>query len=696
MASVGATFHTSYRNLVVVGAGREFCLVSGVHERGFPWGDPHAVSDVLLAVFASDGAVRRFVMAGDTLAGLTHDVVSGRFEYRGKLCELPAGHWRVGQSELLALPAVDAELVLDLEVVPMHAGALKLPRAQWVEDIKAGLGKQGNSALGDEHARLGMAIDPGAVRVKSGKLLVRAAAPVELDAAGARGESEHGDYVALKAPAIGYHYLCTIHPEADAARDGAIEVLTDVLDPGGGGLGEDTVAGVVGSLLRKTAGVAQSWKDGVASAQPLAGQLDSAVVEPVLKLVWDGLETGYFERKIVWAERAGVRALALEEAMFMKSSYGAASRTQAIEAVHVVKNPDKLAALDAVLAATGFDAVVQGRARELGVDLAALRVVIKPNFMFMYSLNDPSTYTDPELVLHLVDRLRALGCRDVKIIEAQSAYGNYFEGREVRNVAEYIGYQLDDPRYQVVDLTTEMVPFDYGHRLGHHFVGPTWRDAQLRLSFAKNKTHTWAYYTLSLKNTYGCLPMQNKLREYHHDREIYYPTTDALRHFPLHFCLIDASLSADGQFGIFADTHPNKTETIIGGRDPIAVDWVAASKMGLNPMLSRYMREAVAAFGRPEVVHLGDRTRYPGWRNVAVAMTEFWDRAEEHYGFSDLLFRVLNEMDARFKRKKEPWHVRLLRWLTGWFRKLVFKRPRALAPPGVPPTRKALGPRSTT
>ena len=41
--------------------------------------------------------------------------------------------------------------------------------------------------------------------------------------------------------------------------------------------------------------------------------------------------------------------------------------------------------------------------------------------------------------------------------------------------------------------------------------------------------------------------------------------------------------SADGPFGIFADTSPNPTHTVIGGADPVAVDWVAATKMGIEP-----------------------------------------------------------------------------------------------------------------
>ena len=82
------------------------------------------------------------------------------------------------------------------------------------------------------------------------------------------------------------------------------------------------------------------------------------------------------------------------------------------------------------------------------------------------------------------------------------------------------------------------MPHRFDGPLGDHFVGPTWRDADFRISFAKNKTHTWAWYTLCLKNIYGVLPLQDKIREYHNKREIYYPTIDMMVAFPIHFGVI--------------------------------------------------------------------------------------------------------------------------------------------------------------
>ncbi|HEX4457823.1 MAG TPA: DUF362 domain-containing protein, partial [Polyangia bacterium] len=211
---------------------------------------------------------------------------------------------------------------------------------------------------------------------------------------------------------------------------------------------------------------------------------------------------------------------------------------------------DKRALLDSAVDDSGFFARLDSARAASGKAAADFKVVIKPSFMFMYSKADRSTFTDPELVEHLIDRIVARGFTNVTVVEAQSCYGNEFAGRGVVQVAEYVGYRQSN--YRVVDLTAEKVPYTFAPPLGAHSVGPTWRDADFRVSFAKNKTHTWAVYTLTIKNIYGALAEQNKLLEYHNKREIYAPTIDMLLAFPVHFGFIDAFVSADGPFGIFA------------------------------------------------------------------------------------------------------------------------------------------------
>ncbi|MGD0837349.1 MAG: DUF362 domain-containing protein, partial [Polyangia bacterium] len=340
------------------------------------------------------------------------------------------------------------------------------------------------------------------------------------------------------------------------------------------------------------------------------------------------------------------------------------------------KADDKLTVLDRVLEATGFFAVLERELARSGKQRGDFSVVIKPNFMFMHAKADISTYTDPELVEALVDRIYARGFSRITLVEAQSTYGNYYANRDVLTVAEHVGYHFDR-NYRVVDLTQEMVEHDYGGRLGRHVVGRTWRDADFRISFAKNKTHVFCYYTLTLKNVYGALPVQDKLRAYHTKREYDWPTIESLlpRNFPVHFGLIDAFVSADGQFGVIADPKPKPTRTIIGGENLMAVDWVGAKKMGLDPdhpRVGRFYPLAVRALGQPTVEWLGDKSVYPGWRNVSPVFIYALDLIEEAYAFSNWCFSVLTAMDERFPFMRRGFFTLLARKVLAPVKRLLY------------------------
>ena len=345
-----------------------------------------------------------------------------------------------------------------------------------------------------------------------------------------------------------------------------------------------------------------------------------------------------------------------------------------------------IACLHEVLAETDFFGVLErrfeaSRAAALAASPAAtpktraeFSVVIKPNFMFMHAKEDRSTYTDPKLVEELIDRIFAKGFTNISVVEAQSTYGNYYDNRDVVTVAEYVGYS-QSKNYRIVDLTNEMVEHDYGGRLGKHFVGRTWRDADFRVSFAKNKTHMFSNYTLTLKNVYGTFPPQNKLKEYHTERDYDWPTIQALKDFPVDFGLIDAFISADGQFGVIADPKPNLTQTIIAGENLLAVDWVGAKKMGLDPddpSVGRFLPLVVQAFGKPEIHWVGNKSTYEDWHNVVTPLSRALNLIEKSYAFSDWWFAVLTAMDKQFKFNKTDWPTLAMRRLLAPFKRFLF------------------------
>ncbi|HEX7597050.1 MAG TPA: hypothetical protein VF518_02485, partial [Polyangia bacterium] len=114
---------------------------------------------------------------------------------------------------------------------------------------------------------------------------------------------------------------------------------------------------------------------------------------------------------------------------------------------------------------------------------------------------------------------------------------------------------------------------------------------------------------------------------------------------------------------IFADPDPNLTETILASRDLVAVDWVGASKMGLDPMVSPYMKYAVAEFGKPRIDLIGDASLYRPWVNVPYFITLLAHLGiDANYHFGNLFYMSASYMDrVQFQLKPHSALVDLTR-----------------------------------
>jgi uncharacterized protein (DUF362 family) len=277
-------------------------------------------------------------------------------------------------------------------------------------------------------------------------------------------------------------------------------------------------------------------------------------------------------------------------------------------------------------------------------------IVIKPNFMCAAFETDISVYTDVELVEHLIERIRDEGYSNVKVVESQMVWSLFYEDRTVKNVSEMLGFT--GKGYEIVDLSVNPEPYDYGSNvLGSHFVGPTWRDADYRISFAKNKTHFQSYYTGCMKNVYGCLPMSDKLKHYHVGRREFHTATVAiLEAFPVHFCFIDAYFSGDGLAGLIRDNTPNETSTIICGENCLAVDWVQGEKMKVGPLKNPVVRLGIERWGKPDIEQIGPPDKYKPWKNILPGISGIANVIEENYYISRFFcFILAYRMHPRYK-----------------------------------------------
>ncbi len=689
-------YDTQYDNLVLAGTLRNrgsdapFFLVSGVHEKGFPWGDNELFSDLLLAVADGQGSYRRYCITDRVLNGLELDVPAGVYRYRGPLFAITDGY-ACAFSQMRAgarhLAECQAEIEITFESRPLDTVNFPFPLVpKLIRKLSSTLAEDLREALPGEHP-LGINITPHTVVVRSGTVRVQRqgldGALVEewtTDNTRTFGEAEHGAFRNVKEPTLLYGYLCAMNPLRKTSR---VQILSRTLRDEREHWVKDRLDAFLGALVSRVSSAEILEQEGELTVRPLhpAGRPAERakplkkIRDPIVEVNNDHFPTAVFQRRIVEVEdAAGEHLLALEEDM-------STMRLEAIDSdrkatVASIRNDDKFAALDRVLEVTGLDSIAEEKLAASGKPRSAFVIAIKPNFMFAYDKRDHTTYTDPELVHHLVRRLRDRGFEAIKVVEAQSTYGEFFDKRSVREMADYLGYDAS-VGYEVVDMTEDATEKQhFGPHLGFHPVSRVWRDADFRISFAKNKTHAYSFYTLTLKNIYGALPMANKFKEYHCARDIYHTTLEYLTAFPVHYGLVDGYLSADGPFGIFADTAPNETRTIIGGSDLIAVDWVAATKMGIDPMISPYMKLAVKAFGKPEIHLAGDPNPYRPWLNVPVALTLFTHKGlDANWYFGNLVYTAAAQMDeTHFHHKSRSWFIRFLRQLTVPIRRLFFLR----------------------
>ncbi|MBA3936738.1 MAG: DUF362 domain-containing protein, partial [Planctomycetes bacterium] len=274
------------------------------------------------------------------------------------------------------------------------------------------------------------------------------------------------------------------------------------------------------------------------------------------------------------------------------------------------------ALLARILEATGFPARLHALAAAAGRPLATLRVAIKPSFMLGYHRGDPSPLTDPALVRALVAWLRAQGCGPLVVIEGPTIYDHFFQRRSVPEVAAYFG--LAAPEIEVVDAAQEQVTHDYGRGLGQCSVARSWRDAEVRISFGKVRSHPIDQAMLSLGNLewLGARCDEHLFLERQAQRQT--ATMMLIDAFPPHLALLDAYAAVpDGVVGMMGTRRAHHPHRLYAGYDAIAVDLVAGRHLGLaQPLRSALMRAASHWFGLPAeaVAVIGVDRPIAGWR----------------------------------------------------------------------------------
>jgi uncharacterized protein (DUF362 family) len=260
----------------------------------------------------------------------------------------------------------------------------------------------------------------------------------------------------------------------------------------------------------------------------------------------------------------------------------------------------------AVLRADTYDAaleaIVADGLRAIGADVRGARVLLKPNLVEF----DPGTTinTDPRLVAATVLAMRRLGAADVVVGEGPG------HRRDTQFVIGRSGTleALRDVDAPFVDLNTDaLVARRLRTRytpLGELWLPQTVVDADLIVSMPKMKTHHWAGVTLSLKNTFGCVPSR-----------VYGWPKNALHAVGLEAAIVDVAAAVrpdlvivDGIVGMEGDGPisgtPVPAGVLVVGDDPVATDVVACGLMNVDPEKVIYLAEAARFLGQgdPEAI----------------------------------------------------------------------------------------------
>jgi uncharacterized protein (DUF362 family) len=685
LSKLSPIYNTEYENLVLngeLGSGygerKIFFFFSGVHDKDFPWGDDGIFWDVALIIQKPDTTWARYVLTDRIIDGLFLDVEKGMYRYEGPLYQLLEGY-QASQSELKKDPLPDhirriqatIEIRFDSEKYPvvdvpfsMIPDYHKLIPRQYSGDIKE---------LLPHLTGLGLHLTPHKVRVREGKVVLQDSSyreeySVVMDRT--MGEAERATYKNIRWPKIYYNYFCALDP---VSEDIYVKIRSNVLRRNRKDHVIDKLQEQLGKIISQVVSLDLSIsKRGCEILPAKEGKALQTVDDNLLEINNDHFPTAVFQRRVVsLRDESGKMFHALEEDMDTLNL--GSIKSDRVVKVAAIKGDDKFKTLDDALEATGFFGKLEAARAESGKGPEAFAIIVKPNFMFMYSTKDPSTYTGPQLVEHLMDRMHERGYRNLACAEARSTYGTFFTNREVKTVARHIG--LTEKNYHLIDLSEDLEEYSFSGRLGRHYVNREWRNADFRIAFAKNKTHSYAFYTLTIKDIYGALPMEDKFLEYHHNRDIFSTTIEFIKHFPIHFAIIDAYISADGPFGIFADKSPNHTDTIIASEDIVATDWIGSAKMGLDPLVSDYMKLAVEAFGKPQIKMAGDRTIYPDWVNVTdVIPLAAFGLLDQSYYFGNLFYSVFSYMEDFFQYKDPSVARRFARILADPIKSLFFQK----------------------
>jgi len=252
-----------------------------------------------------------------------------------------------------------------------------------------------------------------------------------------------------------------------------------------------------------------------------------------------------------------------------------------------------------------FADVIGRGLRELGVNVAGKRVLLKPN-MVEY---EPGTAinTHPLVVAGAAVACRRAGAADVVVAEGPG------QRRDIEYLITSNGLwdQLKEHKLRFVDLNHDDV---HDVTLRSTFTGMTslalpveLAKADFIISMPKLKTHHWAGMTCSMKNLFGVLPgaVYGWPKNILHTHGIPNSILDLTSTVRPQLTIVDAVTAMEGDGPIMG--RPRTLGFVAMGTDLPAVDATCARVIGLDPWKIEYLSKADGHLGHIDDARIEQR-----------------------------------------------------------------------------------------
>lgn len=214
-------------------------------------------------------------------------------------------------------------------------------------------------------------------------------------------------------------------------------------------------------------------------------------------------------------------------------------------------------------------------------------VAIKPNLCCIKSFETGAT-TDPHVVEEIIRCLKDdYGVTSIYIVESDAT-------QVLADMAfKLLGYERLSKKLDVQLVNLSKSPFCVKDFPENAFLKKIkfprlMEEAGFFISVPKIKTHGETSFTTALKNQFGCNPYPNKSK-FH--KRLNDAIVDLNVAFKPDLVIVDGIIAMGGYRGP-TEGVPIRMNTLIFGRDPVAIDHLVARIMGIAPNSVRYLIEA--------------------------------------------------------------------------------------------------------